>query len=282
MDSMPYETIITIINELLSTSDVVVIENFWDAITNLIGSVKPTEERHFDFLWDLLTITSRVRCYEAKSTLLPMMNRGQFRRKFGRRQDLHYRIIEVLSSLGLSLSETYILFKRDLECPEYVDIVFKSMHRAKPQSWVKYLPIVTRIIRNLDRPGLRETIILEDLNIVDNFGYQSFVEDFFLVLKKLSDEEIDFLLRSLEKAYPDQNEDILSEVVRFFQSRGGKIYNADKDGLVFYDPRNEIDFGISNIILYNIWAHDQKQLPLVQDFSGVMKLFTPLHGTKTS
>ena len=117
----PVEMIMLFVKDIIPTQYAALTERVKDAIGMLCGGISPHDERDFDFCWDIITLASRIKAFGAKDILLPLMNRGEFRGKIGRGEDLHYCILDALATLGLNEQEIDALVDRDLNDLRYVE-----------------------------------------------------------------------------------------------------------------------------------------------------------------
>ena len=189
LDRPQYDLLILLIRDLLPIDEIVLAQNIKTGLTSCISTFSYKQPEYFDLFWDMITVASRVRADGLKNELIPIMNKGLFKGKSGRGEDLHYCIIDALANLGLTVRETYCLYTRDINDPRYVDVAYKSIYGADLGSWINYMPKVIKVVgTGIDSAELMGSII-EDL--LDVIGPDCALTELTSLLNKLDSTTLD-------------------------------------------------------------------------------------------
>lgn len=224
IDRHPWQMLIIFVKEQIPREDFSLVERVKDAIAELAGGLSPHDPLHFDFFWDVLAVSSAIRAYGAQRVLLPIANRGAFRGKFGRGEDLHKCIIETLASLGLDETDASALVERDIYDPRYTETALKVLYRANPGRLNQYLPIAVASMMTGEDPVTDLHFLLED--ILEQMGEHAVTAALPSVVRHLkTGERIDMVLEALVRAERKAAREIMANVALELMRQGCRVQN---------------------------------------------------------
>jgi hypothetical protein len=209
----PVESFIVFVRDFLPDSSHRLRERIHTETANLAGSVAPDEDSKLDYLWDVITVATRLRAYHLKKVLLPVINGGEFRGRQGRSEDLHYCFIDTLAELGLSKREVSILRKRDIKDMRYATVAYRALYKADPEWALKYFPEVTHAVVRLEEQSISEmAFILEDLK--DTFDMDFIINELPPSVIATDDQQcINLFFDALNEAFPDDKNELYRRIV---------------------------------------------------------------------
>lgn len=218
----PVESLILFVRDFLPDSSYRLRERLKTEIAKLAIGVAPDEDSKFDYLWDVITVATRLKACHLKKVLLPVINGGEFRGKQGRSEDLHYCFIDALTDLGLGKAEVSILRKRDIKDVRYATVAYRALYKAQPEWASKYFPQVIRTVVQLEEAVLEMAFVLEEL--VDTFDMDFITEELSVsVISSGSVQCIDLFLNALSEAFPDHEEELYERIVENLQIHGWAV-----------------------------------------------------------
>ena len=219
----PAESLIVFVRDFLPDGSYRLRERLQTEIARLAGSVAPDEDTKFDYLWDVITVATRLKAYHLKRVLLPIINGGDFRGRQGRSEDLHLCFIEALTDLGLHASEVSILRKRDLEDPRYSAAAYRALYRARPDWAVKHFPQVAATILSSETDYVLEmTFVLEDLLAM--FGESFIVNHLSLCAVNMGEKSVvDLFFEAIPDVFPTYGRELYGRIVDNLSMHGWDI-----------------------------------------------------------
>jgi len=183
-----------------------------DSLAALALKVSPYNCDDYNYFWDILMVARRVKAISVNNALNNHLNKGLFKQKFGRGQDLHYCILDTLADQGIIQSEYYAIAIRDLENIDYVDAAFKVLYGQDLKWWKLHFPQVVKTITVSHQPIILR-FVLEQL--LESLTLKVFIRELPEILPELTNNfGCRLIIDTLCQLYPNREMEIIDLLYR--------------------------------------------------------------------